>query len=105
MRNITDNCFFVTAQVLASLLLGAESIHAQTLVAVDDAYGVPFGEPLMVEAPGVLDNDTLDGAAASESGVTAEIVAGPSHGTLECPSNLALSLCPHLTEGQVSHRP
>ncbi len=93
---------FLTALVLPPLLLGAEAVQAAVLEAMDDAYGVPFGKPLLVEFPGVLDNDTLDGAPASTSGVTAELAIGPVHGTLECPSDPGLSLCP---DGAFSYTP
>ena len=68
--------------------------QAQTLVVVDDHYGIPFGQPLQVEASGVLDNDTLDGEPAGENGATAELVIGPSHGIIQCPSDIELALCP-----------
>ena len=75
-------------------LLGiARSAQAQTLIAFDNAYGVPFGQALVVESFGVLENDTLDGDNAGENGATAELVSDVSHGTLECESNPALSLC------------
>ena len=65
------------------LLLGVAGIaDAQILVANDDDYAVPFGEALVVEFFGVLDNDTLDGENAGESGASAELVADASHGTL-----------------------
>jgi len=58
--------------------------HAE-LVTVDDSYGVPISRFLQVEAPGVLNNDTLDGNNAGESGVTATLLTGTSKGTLTCP--------------------
>lgn len=67
---------------------------AQTLVVADDHYGITFGKLLQVEASGVLDNDTLDGEPAGENGATAELVIGPLHGTLECPTDSMLALCP-----------
>jgi len=81
---------------LTSILLGfvMSPAQAQTLVAVDDLYGIPFGSPLQVEASGVLDNDTLDGEPAGENGAIAELVSGPSYGTLQCPSDIELALCP-----------
>jgi hypothetical protein len=67
--------------------------QAQTLVVLDDHYGIPFGQPLQVEASGVLDNDTLDGEPGGENGATAELASGPSHGLLQCPSDIELALC------------
>ncbi len=47
-------------------------------VAADDAYSTDEDTPLIVAAPGILDNDTdVEGDALS-----AILVAGPSHGTL-----------------------
>jgi len=57
--------------------------HAQLVVAVDDVFGVPFGQPLVVEALGVLENDTLDGE--TDVGLTAELVTPVTNGTLICP--------------------
>ena len=68
--------------------------YAQVLLAEDDSYGVPFGETLVVEAFGVLDNDTLDGEAAGESGATAELVTDVSHGTLALSPDGSFSYIP-----------
>ena len=68
--------------VALALLGGAGPASAQILLAEDDRYAVPFAETLVVEAFGVLDNDTLGGEAAGENGATVELVSGVSHGTL-----------------------
>jgi PKD repeat protein len=69
-------------QCLAGLLLFfvAGLAHAQ-LVANDDFFGVPYGEPLVVEPLGVLKNDTLNG---EDFGGTAELVTGVTNGTMTC---------------------
>ena len=64
------------------LLLVANAAPAQVLEAYDDDFGVPFGETLVVEPFGVLDNDILDGESAGENGATAELVADAGFGTL-----------------------
>ena len=64
------------------VLFGAGSTPAQVLVANDDSYGIPFGEPLVVEFYGVLDNDILDGESAGENGALAELVSDVIHGSL-----------------------
>lgn len=64
------------------LIAGAGPVHAQVLLAEDDSFHVPFGETLVVEAFGVLENDTLDDEAAGENGATVELVSDVSHGTL-----------------------
>ena len=56
--------------------------HAQNLVAYDDEFYVPLGQPLTIESFGVLDNDILDGEAAGEFSATAELVSDASFGTL-----------------------
>lgn len=48
-------------------------------VATDDAYTTGEGEPLEVDAPGVLDNDT----DAEESELTATSATQPDHGAVE----------------------
>ena len=64
------------------ILFGAGSTHAQVLLAYDDSFSIPFGEPLVVEFYGVLENDILDDEAAGENGALAELVSDVSHGTL-----------------------
>ena len=66
------------------LMLLAGPAQAQILLANDDAFGVPYGE-MLVSEDSVLDNDTLNGENARESGATAELVSGASHGLLTWP--------------------
>lgn len=88
----------VVAGGIAILLLTVSSPSAaQSLIAADDAFGVPFGEPLVVEPFGVLDNDTVDGENAGESGAGAEIVADVLHGTLLLASDGAFTYTPDET--------
>jgi len=68
-------CLFILATGFA---------HA-ALVANDDNYGIPVSRVLLIEAPGVLDNDTLNGLNAGENGVTAILHSDVSKGTLTCP--------------------
>lgn len=77
--------------------LGVGPVTAQTLIANDDEYGIPFGEPLVIEAFGVLDNDTLDGETAGENGATADLVANVSHGVLALASDGSFSYSPGST--------
>jgi len=76
------------------LFVGLVGSAEAQLVAVDDGYGVPYGEPLVVEAPGVLSNDTYNGDPAEDAGATVELLAGVSHGTLSCDSDPSFELCP-----------
>jgi hypothetical protein len=78
--------------VLALVVAGP--VHAQVLLAEDDTYAVPLGATLVVEAFGVLDNDTLDGDPAGENGATAELVADASQGTLALSSDGSFTYAP-----------
>jgi hypothetical protein len=79
--------------VLIFLVAIAGVVQAQ-LIAVDDTFGVPVAQELIVEAPGVLENDTYNGEPAEDAGATVELVTGPLSGMLECGSNPGLELCP-----------
>lgn len=70
--------------ILAAAVFLASAAHgqAQGLVATDDFDSVPFGENLVVEAPGVLANDTFNGEPAEDSGATAVLIDNVAHGTL-----------------------
>lgn len=76
------------------VVLGAAPAGAQVLIANDDGFGVPYAASLAVEAFGVLENDTLDGEAAGESGATAELVSDVSHGALALASDGSFTYTP-----------
>jgi len=76
------------------ILFGSGSAFAQVLVAINDHFGIPFGEPLVVEFYGILDNDLLNGESAGENGATAELVTDVSHGTLALNPNGSFSYSP-----------
>jgi len=84
------------------LLGGFSSMVWAQLMAVDDSYGVPVAEPLLVETPGVLDNDSYKGEPAEDGGATAELLAGPHFGTLACEFDAGLELC---ADGSFSYTP
>jgi hypothetical protein len=67
--------------VVLGAFLSAGAASAQ-MVAVDDAYSVPFAAQLVVEVPGVLDNDTYNGQPAADQGATVSLVSDVSGGTL-----------------------
>lgn len=96
---MSKNAFCRFAVVLLGTLPGVASAQ---LIAVDDRFGVPVAQQLVVEEPGVLDNDTYDGDPAVDAGATAELVLGPSSGTLECGSDPGLELCP---DGSFNYTP
>ena len=70
------------ALLVLLIVFGTGPVFAQVLVANDDSFGIPSGEPLVVEFYGILDNDILDGESAGENGATAELVSDVSHGAL-----------------------
>jgi hypothetical protein len=89
--------------ILIAFALLASPAAAQTLIAVDDAFGVRYAQVLVVEEPGVLDNDTYNGGPAAGAGATVALIGSPSHGTLECGSDpVAYDLCP---DGSFSYSP
>jgi hypothetical protein len=61
----------------ASQLVGASCSDLAAPVAIDDSYSALQNWPLSVIAPGVLANDS-----SSAAGTTAQLVAGPTHGSL-----------------------
>ena len=95
--NVTRRIVSACAVLSLGLLLSATSVDAQTLVANDDDYGVPFGRPLAVEPFGVLDNDTLDDAPAASAAVTTELVSDVNHGVLTLNANGSFTYTPDST--------
>jgi len=83
------------------LVWAAGSAQAQ-LLAVDDHFGVPFGSSLLVEFPGVLENDTFDGEPAEDAGAVAELLSGVSFGVLTCEAEPIFELCP---DGSFTYTP
>jgi hypothetical protein len=75
--------------------------QAAVLVAADDSYGIPPSQTLLVEPVGVLENDTLDGENAGESGATATLLTDVSKGTLTCPG-IGPGLC---SDGSFEYTP
>ena len=81
--------------LLLVFALFATPAAAQTLIVVNDSYGVPYGEPLVIEPPGVMDNDTYGGNPAADEGATVTLLTPPADGVLECASNPSTyDLCP-----------
>jgi hypothetical protein len=77
------------------LFLGVVSpAGAQVLVASDDEFAIPYDFTLVVEAFGVLENDTLDGENAGEGGATAELLVDVIHGTLALASDGSFTYSP-----------
>ncbi len=87
----TTSIVFAYAILFVSIV---GSASAQVLVANDDEFSIPWGLSLVVEEFGVLENDTLDGENAGESGATAELVADTSHGTLALASDGSFTYSP-----------
>ncbi len=72
------------------------------LVANADRYQISYGAELVVEAPGVVSNDTLHGSPAADDGVDVVLVDGVRHGQLSCPQDAGLELC---SDGSFAYRP
>ena len=72
----------------------AAMAQAVVLTANGDAYGVPYGEPLVVEASGVLDNDTLDNEPAGEQNVTVALFSDATFGSLTLNTDGSFSYTP-----------
>lgn len=81
------------AACLVSLLFAAKA-PSQMLTANDDVFEVPYGQGLVVDAFGVLENDILDDENAGESGATAQLVSGVSHGSLALASDGSFTYSP-----------
>jgi hypothetical protein len=84
------------------LILGVLGSAQAQLVVMGDRYGVPFGASLVVEAPGVLENDTFDGEPAEDAGGVVELLSSVSYGTLTCEADPFLDLCP---DGSFTYTP
>ena len=85
----------LVAALGSGLMMGgfAGAVQAQLLVG-NDTFSVPVSRVLVVEAPGVLDNDLYNDEPAVDSGATADLVLAPLQGTLVCDSDAGLELCP-----------
>jgi hypothetical protein len=85
---------FAGALLVALIFLPAAA-HGQTLVAFDDVYGVPYGDDLVVESPGVLANDKYGPDPAEDAGAVIDLVISPvTHGTLILNSDGSFSYHP-----------
>jgi hypothetical protein len=69
--------------VVGWALLGLAGTAQAQLVAETDSYAVPMDDDLVIEAPGVLDNDTVAGEPAEDAGAVVDgVVVDASWGTL-----------------------
>jgi len=69
--------------LVLAVLAWAPCAFAQTLIAVDDIYAVPYNDILIIENPGVLENDEFDGEPAEDAGAVIDLVISDvTHGTL-----------------------
>ena len=92
-----DRHFFNLSLVLA-VLGWMPCASAQTLIAVDDTFAVPYAETLLVENPGVLDNDTFGGVSAEDAGAGIDLViTDVSHGNLNLSADGSFSYSPDAT--------
>jgi hypothetical protein len=78
----------------AVLLLFAETSNAQSPIAVDDTYEAPADRTLIVEAIGVLENDTDSMGEDLPPTATAILVGGVGHGSLVLASDGSFTYAP-----------
>ena len=90
-------CVSPIALYLLILTLISSTAMAQVIDARDDFFGVAVIEPLVVDAPGILDNDLIDEESAESMGATAELVTPPAHGTLTLTPDGAFTYSPSET--------
>jgi VCBS repeat-containing protein len=79
----------------AARRLRMESLEGRSLLAVvasNDVYAAVEDTPLVVAAPGVLDND----ANSNDDGLSAILVDNPAHGTLSLNSDGSFSYTPNV---------
>ena len=77
------------------LLLGlATPSNAQAPTAVDDSYALPAGDSLVVDAPGVLDNDKDAFGENLPPTALAELLTDVAHGTLTLASDGSFEYIP-----------
>jgi len=80
---------------VACALLGVAGIVQAQLVTQDDTYTVPVDGNLLIEAPGVLDNDTFDGEPAADAGAAIDdLIVDVVFGTLILNSDGSFSYAP-----------
>ncbi len=81
MKDLNLKTIFQMVTAGIGILLMAAPAAAQ-MVAADDFFSLQLGEPLEIEAPGILDNDLLNEESAPEMGAVAELVVDAAHGNL-----------------------
>ena len=94
MENPFKMATILRLSIFCIALLSSQSALAQIMIAQDDFHGLKLDEPLIVDAPGLLDNDLLDDESAAESGAVAELVADAAHGDLVLSPDGSFSYAP-----------
>jgi hypothetical protein len=89
---------FAKVGLILAVLGWTPCAFAQILIAVDDTFAVPYADTLLVENPGVLDNDTFGGEPAEDAGAGIDLlISDVSHGTLDLSSDGSFSYSPDAT--------
>ncbi|MCP4293263.1 MAG: hypothetical protein GY780_15675 [bacterium] len=81
----------IIASIVYLLLSSAASAQME---AADDLFSLQLGEPLVVDSPGILDNDLLHEESAPESGAIAVLVTDVLHGNLSLSSDGSFTYYP-----------
>jgi hypothetical protein len=97
-RNLPWGWSLIAVSLALSTFGWTSDASSQTLVALDDAFAVPYGQSLNVEAPGVLENDTYGGEAAPDAGATVDaVITDTTHGFLSLSADGSFSYSPDST--------
>ena len=97
MRHCVAPKSLLRISLFCFLTFSAHAALAQVMNAVDDFHGLQLGQTLVVDAPGILDNDLFDDEAAAEMGGSAALVTDVTHGTLTLTADGAFSYWPDET--------
>ncbi len=93
--NRVFRCLPVVA--IGLFVLGASPAQSQVMIANDDSFSVQLHQQLVIDPPGILDNDLLDGESAPEFGAVAQLVTPAAHGTLVLNPNGSFTYSPDAT--------
>ena len=94
MKRRPSLALVLQVSIFCIVFLGSLPALAQVMVAQDDFHGLKLYELLVVDAPGILDNDLFGEESAESMGAVAELVVPPAHGTLTLTPDGAFTYSP-----------